>query len=269
LEYFKVALMPIIKLLLIEDNPRDATLFCDQLQQELSGNVEIEWKTRLDDALYWLESCTAAQKPDQIWLDPGLPDLAQGSIGKALSSLKSHVPTGELRMLSSLASPVARAQAAENQVPVVSKNQLIDSGNSQILEIVREMLYKRSSGSTVSIANAKLEGKIATLEVKMDIFSRQVETNTPRIERTEANAQELSRRVSELATELASLKKSIADQKELNQQMIAKRIDARMTIATSIFTLIGLLGAAFMSNVAPKLLDKLAAPSAIASPSGR
>lgn len=199
------------KLLLIEDNPSDATLFCDRIQNELGSEIEIEWKTRLTDAMAWLE---AGNRPDQIWLDPGLPDLGQQNLGKALSTLKKYVAAGELKLLSSTVAPSVARAAEQQQVQVLNK----DATNTQVLQIVQELLTKRSGGTTARVEAAKLEGKIAKIEY-------QVGSTLERLARIEAALE----RLATVAFEVNATREALnrippleAKFKEFQQQLEAK-----------------------------------------------
>lgn len=240
------------KLLLIEDTPSDATLFCDQIQRQLGNEVEIEWRTRLSDALAWLE---AGNVPDQIWLDPGLPDLREQNVGKALATLKGYVPIGELRLISSTIAPALASQAAKHDVPVVEKG----NESAQILQIVQDLLSKRSSGATTRVELARVEGAIAKLEY-------QVEANITRLDKIE----EVIDRLSTLAFEVGALKDSMNRllQQGDKQQIQTKRVEARQAIALGLISGLVSLGVAAITIVAPKLIDKWdAKPAAQLSPS--
>lgn len=218
------------KLLLIEDSSADATLFTDQIQNQLGSDIEIEWKTRLSDALAWLE---AGNKPDQIWLDPGLPDLGQG-ISKALTTLKKYVPAGELRLLSSTVSPSLARAAEQQQVEVLHK----DATTTQVLQIVQELLSKRSGGTTARIETAKLEGKIAKLEYQLDISHTRLARIEATLERLSTVSFEVGT-VKEALNRIPQLEKALSElQKtsESTQQIRLKRWDVMQAIIVALIS---------------------------------
>jgi len=252
--------MTLLRLLLIEDTPSDATLFIDQIQNSIGHEVEIDWVQRLGEAMVQLES---GRKYDQIWLDPGLPDLREQSIGKALVTLKQFVPPGEVRMISSIAAPAVAQQAQQHDVAVVQKASL--SRDGEILDIVREMLNRRSGGSTIKVANARLEVKVINLE-------EQVKINTERLNQIESQLRLVADRFTTIPFELESIKRILQEQKEA----IAKQKDekkearaSRTSVTVSIITAISAMVVAIVANVAPKLVDKVVAPVSPVSPPTR
>ncbi|MGA7936474.1 MAG: hypothetical protein WCA35_23170 [Kovacikia sp.] len=242
--------MTTLRLLLIEDTPSDATLFCDQIQNSIGNDVDIEWKTHLGEAMAWLES---GNEVDQIWLDPGLPDLGEKSIGKALATLKQFVEPGELRLISSN-TPAIATQAQKQGVDVVAKEALI---SSEILQIVQTLLNKRSSGQLVS----ETQVKIARLEGF-------VESNAGRLGKIEATLE----RLPTLIFEIETIKKFVAEIPSLKEELKSlqgkgllktKQLDVMQAVIVSLLTLVGVLGAA----IGPRLLEQ-GKPTPTSSPPG-
>jgi predicted heme/steroid binding protein/ActR/RegA family two-component response regulator/uncharacterized membrane protein len=68
--------VPRVRILLIEDNPGDARLIQDMLSESRAAEFSVEWKQTLNDGLEAL----AANPPDAVLLDLGLPDSPQRSV---------------------------------------------------------------------------------------------------------------------------------------------------------------------------------------------
>lgn len=251
--------MPSLKLLLIEDTPADATLFISQIQDSLGVEVEVEWRTRLTDAVGQLEA-VGEEHYDQIWLDPGLPDLGSANIGKALALLKKYVPAGELRLLSGLAQPAVAKQAESHNVAVVSKASLQPSGNQEILEMVKELLAKRSSsGATTRVEMARYEGKLANLEYKVEENSRRLEKIEQGIDRMNNLAFELSA-IKDLLGKIPALEQSVREVKSA-QSEAKKASDAQWDFRKAAVTVIagglitGVIGV--ITTLGPILIPRL------------
>lgn len=241
---------PSIEIMLIEDHPPDATLFIHKLQQNMGDEVQVHWVKTLAEAYRDLET---GKKYDQIWLDPGLPDLiAQTDINRALLTLKKYVEqvNGELHIITSSASPGVIAQAENHQVNIVEKDALL-SRDSQILQIVGDMLAKKSGGyGTVKVQAAKMEGTIAKLEY-------QVVENFKRLERVEANQERFSTLLYEISAIKEMVNKIPAIEKKLEKseganEIKLKRWDFFQTVLIAFISAAVTLGGIAL----PKLLDQ-------------
>ena len=270
--------MNTLRLLLIEDSASDATLFIDQIQNSLGHEVvEVEWRTRLSEALSLLES---GQVFDQIWIDPGLPDLGQQNIGKALATLKRHLRSeGELRMISSLSSPTIAKQAAQHNVEVLQKDALT-STNNEILAIVRDMLAKRSSSGTIKVELARFEGTIAKMEY-------QIGENTKAIAAILTILDPMRNVVGELHSvkqiveplrnvtyELSLIKDTLKreaetaeKEKSAEKEVTVKRLDLMQAIILALITTVGSISVIVLPKVVDRWLEAPPATAPVTTPS--
>lgn len=239
-------------ILLIEDTQSDAITFIDRLQETWGDNVNVTWAKRLSEAMAHLESGTTF---DQIWLDPGLPDLGERNVGSALATLKKF--GCEVKMISSEIRPVIAAQAQAHNVQLIQKS----SQGDQMLEIVSEMLSKRSNG-TIKVSMAEVRGAVSKLEY-------QVETNRVQLDKAERTIAALAtvpyelaaiknelKRIALLQGELATLKTEVAALKKSGEEkgkLGALRIDLAKAIVLALIA----LGGTAITTLGPKIIDAL------------
>lgn len=149
--------METLHLLLIEDTSADATDFVNQIQNKYPKGVSIVWRQTLDEAFRYL----ATHEVDQIWVDKELPDFNGADIAEALRKLKSFVDPSELYLLSASNSIVGTPKGSK----VVAQP---STGEEKVLELVTQLLEKRSSSGTTKVQFAQIEGKIATLKYRLE-----------------------------------------------------------------------------------------------------
>lgn len=250
--------MPSLRLLLIEDSQSDRTLFADQIQNELGNDVQIDCAEKIGEAFHLLEHARATRNfYDQIWLDPGLPDLGQQNISSALATLKAHVEPGQLRLLTSNAAPEITRQARKHDVQTVSKSALSPSGDLEVLEIVKELISKRSSGSgaTTRVEMARYEAKLANLEYKVDENCKRLEKIEQGIDRMNSLAFELSA-IKDLLAKIPTLEQSVKEVKSA-QADAKKATDAQWDFRKVVIG--GIITAVFgaLTTLGPLLIPRL------------
>lgn len=209
-----------LKMLLIEDSTADQVLFVNQVQNDAS-DVAVDCATSISEAFAYLESA-AATPYDQIWLDPGLPDLKPAMIGQVLARLKQHVEPGEVRLLTSTASPEVKRQAKQQDVSLLNKDVLNPGGNSEILSIVREMLTKRSSGGATRVELGKHEMRLLHIEGSVEEMKAFLKDATQRMQRYEETALQVKLMV-DLVNQMPVLKDSIGKLEKLVDKDVAAR----------------------------------------------
>lgn len=178
-----------LRLLLIEDTPSDAHIFCEQVKDRHGDSAIVEWRRSFKDAMVYLKS---APDIDQIWLDPGLVDLPKDRLGSAIAYLKRF---GQVQLLSSTVAPAIKSEANRQEVEIFEKTTDLES----VLEKITMVLQQRSGGSTtVRVGQAQLEGKIAKLEY-------QVGENVKSIEKAH---QELQKSMQGIQAQVSDIKKA-------------------------------------------------------------
>ena len=236
-----------LELLLIEDTPADAMLFMEQIQQQYGSDVQIIWKKNLAEAKLYL----ADNMVDQIWLDRVLPDFNIHNFATEVAALKKHLNSedkNELYLLTASPPPNVQAQAKAAHVDIVSKDDLMPAGDSQILAMVTQLLAKRSSGATVRVETesrlvrmeVKLEHLIHTLgaigELKNLVEQLRVETSLMR---------EHVNQVPTLTSQVSELKKASTNRDNLE----IKKLDMRQAIILAIITGIGTLAITWLTKM--------------------
>jgi hypothetical protein len=156
------------RLLLIEDTTSDAEIFTDFMRQRL-GEVEVDVCVRLGDAIHRLQNHGEGYY-DQIWIDPGLPDLNTDNIGKALAILKRFAP---VQMTSGMTAPAIAKQATEYNVPIIQKSAFLGGNTAALQAIVqeiRDIVGKKSNNGgnvTVRVEQARLQAALLKFEVQI------------------------------------------------------------------------------------------------------
>lgn len=217
-----------LRLLLIEDTPSDARIFCEQVKERHGDQATVEWKRSFKEAMLYLK---AHPEIDQIWLDPGLADLGKEALGEAIAYLKRY---GEVQILSSIAAPAIKREAKKQEVEVYEKT--ADFGS--VLEKIDRVLEARG-GTTIKVGQAQLQGQIAKLDY-------QVGENVKAIEKSR---QDWEQTVKALRDELAVVKKTQEAASNDTAVRLA-RIQAFSQVAVAIAT--GLFG--LTAVIAPILI---------------
>lgn len=233
-----------LRLLLIEDTPSDARIFCEQVKERHGDQAIVVWKRSFKDAMLYLKS---APDIDQIWLDPGLGDLSKEKLGAAIAYLKQY---GQVQLLSSMAAPSIKREATRQEVEVYEKTTDLES----VLAKITEVLQQRSGGSTtVRVGQAQLEGKIAKLEY-------QVGENVKSIERSH---QELLKAFQGLQSQFAEVKQvQEADSNDTAYKLAKMQVMSQIVvaIATGLFGLLGISAPILIPLIKEFYFQKTQAP---------
>ena len=240
-----------LNILLIEETAADATIFIDQLQNFAGRDINVVWHQKLQSALALLES---GQAFDQIWLDPELSDLT-ADIAKALAHLKRFVPPGEVRLIGQNFSPDDLITARKQHVDVVST-----SNNRDVIEIVAELLKRRSSNGTTRVEMARTEGALARLEWQVTQMSDMLKRTTDLAARNQdlivgtqtelVFVKDLAKKIPDLESIVAAIKSG----REEKQKIQFKRWELIVALITTLVV-------ALVGPVLLKLLDRSPSPS--------
>lgn len=239
--------MPNLELLLIEDTPADAMLFMEQIQQQYGSDVQIVWKKTLAEAKLYLAENTV----DQIWLDRVLPDFNANNFATEVAALKKHLTSedkNELYLLTASPPPNVTAQAKAAHVDIVSKDDLMPAGDSQILAMVTQLLAKRSFGATVRV---ETESRLVRMEMKLEHLTQALGSigelkNLVEQLRVETSLmREHVNKVPDLSGQVAELKKASTNRDQLE----IKKLDMRQAIILAIITGMGTLAITWLTKM--------------------
>lgn len=236
-----------LQLLLIEDNPADATEFINRIQARYPDGVAIAWKQTLETAFKHLKS----HEVDQIWIDKELPELGRSNIAEVLSALKTYIDPSELYLLSISDSSTETLRDAKLVVKTGR-----DGDSQRILEIVTQLLQKRSSGTT-QVHFAKMEGQLAKLEYRVDKLDEALRGLPQKLEEIiieQRLLKDLASRIPAIGEKISELESRVREQGSTAVTAVEKW-KAIGGIAAAVLGVVGVGLSIIVPIVLPKLLE--------------
>lgn len=243
--------------LLIEDTAADAGRFTRQIKEKVGDDVHVVWCRTLGEAKRHLASIEV----DQIWIDMG--DFADRDISHEIAHLKQFVPDDQFFMLGAV-STTLRTQAQNQNVQIVSKDGLRakDPEQSQILQIVLEMLQKRSSGATTKVDLAKqgvqllhLEGKVERMETLFEDLRVGLQMMSTKIQEQGMELKAIQAAVQTIAQKLPEVEKKV-NQRESGDTLRIERWKVLGTIIGGLLAATATVIVAMTQFVVPKMIEQ-------------
>lgn len=142
-----------LNILLIENSPDYARAFRRSLRELLPDPraVAIHWSKSASEAMHYLQSAEA-DFLDQIWVEQTI--VTKAELPKLLAMLEKIAPREVHQLFKG--------------VPVGAGAEKFTSSYHYLAAIVGELMSKKSSGATARVENARLEGKIAANDYRIE-----------------------------------------------------------------------------------------------------